>query len=60
MMTIAISTGSLIFSMAHSTVQLFASRAASMGAFTVLYIYTPEVRPQAEELEEYAQAVLTS
>ena len=47
MLTIAISTGSLIFSMAHSTVQLFASRAASMGAFTVLYIYTPEVRPQA-------------
>lgn len=44
LLIIAISTGSLIASSAHSTIKLFASRAASMGAFTVLFIYTPEVR----------------
>lgn len=43
MLTIAASTGTLILSTAHSTVKLFVARAASMGAFTVLFIYTPEV-----------------
>lgn len=43
MLTIVASTVLLMISASHSTVKLFAARAASMGAYTVLFIYTPEV-----------------
>ena len=43
MAVIAGATTALMVSTAASTVKLFIGRAASMAAFTVLYIYTPEV-----------------
>ena len=42
---IFVATGLLVISPSYRLVKLFLSRAASMGGFTTLFIYTPEVSP---------------
>ena len=48
--TIAACMG-LLLAMPSSIIPLFAGRAASMSAFTVLYIFTPEVLPSSAILD---------
>ncbi|CAK0787220.1 hypothetical protein CVIRNUC_010436 [Coccomyxa viridis] len=44
-LAIGLSTGLLMVTSRAETLLLFAGRAASMGSFAILYVYTPEVFP---------------
>ena len=46
-LAIGVSTGLLMVTSRAETLLLFAGRAASMGSFAILYVYTPEVCPPA-------------
>ena len=46
-LAIGVSTGLLMVTSRAETLLLFAGRAASMGSFAILYVYTPEVCPSA-------------
>ena len=44
MATVSIASETLLLQADASTALMFAARAGSMGAFTVLFLYTPEVK----------------
>ena len=60
-LAIGVSTGLLMVTSRAETLLLFTGRAASMGSFAILYVYTPEVCPPAAlcEISVYSACNLT-